>query len=247
MIAPKIADASSRSAGSFDDLAAVLGESATGRLLPLSQIRPVTAGTVVLPEGEEADEVGFVLEGMLGMIKSLPDGRRHLIGLLAKSDAFGRIFDGPTSYRLEALTDARLITVPRKDLEAILRDEPEVERRLFVRLLDEIETAREWVLLISGTRVIERVAAYLLVLLRRADRGASGGPIEIHQPLSRRDLAQFLGTRRESISRALRRLERDGAIRILGPDRFVVADIRRLLRYAGQDLVLEAGNRRVTE
>lgn len=209
-------------------------------LMGHAKVRRVAGGTVLLAEGERPEEVGFVLEGMLGMVKRLPDGRAHLVGLIGASDHFGRIFDGPNAYAVESLTDTRFVVLPRDVLEGVLRSEPEAERRMLVHLLDELDAAREWLLLISGTRVIQRVASYLMVLLRRADERIREGTAPLHQPLSRHDLAHYLGTSRESISRALRQLAKAGAIRVLKPDRFLITDLSLLVDFAGQDLVMEA-------
>lgn len=217
----------------------ILGESAMQRLGEQARLRVVAAGTVLVDELEASTEIGFVLEGMLGMLKQLPDGRSHLIGVLIQDDHYGRIFDGPSTYRLEALTDARICTLPRSALESVLHLEADAERRLLVHLLDEIDSAREWLLLISGTKVIERVASYLMILMRRAGQPSGGSHPIIEQPLSRRDLARLLGTRTETLSRALHDLEKAGAIRILKPHQFAVADARRLVELAGKDLVID--------
>ncbi|MFN3938651.1 MAG: Crp/Fnr family transcriptional regulator [Gemmobacter sp.] len=208
-------------------------------LLAMFRIRDVPAGTVLIPEDTIAAEVGFVLRGSLGMVKVLPDGRRHIIGLLVPTDRFGRIFDGPSGFRIEALSDAQLLLIDRRAFEDVLRDHPEAERKMLVHLLDELDAAREWVLLIGGTRVIERVASFLLILLRRADTTSGGNGGVVVQPLTRRDLASFLGARRESISRALRELQAGGVLRILAPNRFEILDVGRLVAIAGQDLVID--------
>lgn len=87
------------------------------RLMALVQLRHVRAGTTVLDEYEPPQALGFVLSGMLGMVKKLSDGRTHLIGLLVPRNSFGRIFDGPSSFRSEALADATLLMLERDGLE----------------------------------------------------------------------------------------------------------------------------------
>lgn len=225
--------------GRLGSLFEAMSPSAAEALRARFHIRGVPAGAVVVHEGEHAEEVGFVLRGCLGMVKVLPDDRRHVIGLLVPTDRFGRIFDGPSSFQLEALSAARLACIDRESFEDLLRTEPEAERKLLVHLLDELDAAREWVLLIGGVRVIERVASFLLILLRRLAPSAASARKVIAQPLSRRDLAHFLGTRRESISRALHELQNEGVLRILTPDTFEIRDVARLHEIAGQDLVLD--------
>lgn len=230
--------------GRLGALFGALSPTAAEALLSRFHLRDVPAGTVVINEGANSEEIGFVLRGCLGMVKVLPDDRRHVIGLLVPTDRFGRIFDGPSSFHLEALSDVQLACIDRKSFEEMLRAEPEAERELLVHLLDELDAAREWVLLIGGVRVIERVASFLLILLRRLAPEAARSRKVIEQPLSRRDLAHFLGTRRESISRALHELQDEGVLWILTPDTFEIRDVTRLHEIAGQDLVLDEPERR---
>lgn len=229
------------------------GETQLGRLLAsmprdrqaefqrIGRLRRVPAGTVLLPDGGESGEVGFVQSGILGMIKTLADGRVHIIGLLVPTDVYGRVFDGPASYQVEALTEATVFAFERAAFERILREEPEVERLFMVHLLDELDAAREWLLLIGGHRVVQRVASFLVILSRRKLANGGGGdkPIFISIPIPRTDLAHYLGTRPETLSRAIHELQQSGLIRIVDPYEFELLDLAGLLEVSGQDLILD--------
>lgn len=215
------------------------------RLAAGARVVQVPQGHLLVREGCETTEVGYVLDGTLGMIKVLPDERRHIIGLLMPTDMYGRLFDGPHGYRIEALAPARLLQFDRCAFEAILAEAPEIERMFLVSVLDELDATREWVLLLNGTRVIERVASFLLLLARRDCPGEAPGvpaaaPVPVRLPIRRPDLARCLGIRPESLSRALHRLARDGIIAIGEADRFGIRDMAELVRVAGQDPVVEA-------
>jgi CRP/FNR family transcriptional regulator len=215
-----------------------------GALLASARIEDIPAGAVVVPEGQRSERVGYVLDGALGMRKTLLDGRTHLIGLLVPTDMFGRFFDGPSTYDLVALSDTRSFTFDRAIFERAMSSSPEVERQFLVNLLDELDAAREWILMLSGHRVTERVASFLLVMLRRSGGGRSGGGRSgggrvVQIPISRHDLAHHLGTRPESLSRAFHQLQKSGAIEILDPYTIRVMDAAALVEASGADLVVE--------
>lgn len=217
----------------------------------MARLRDIAEGTALVHEGEHYQTVGYILSGALGMQKMLPDGRLHVIGLLVQHDMFGRLFDGPSSFDLVALAPARLIEFDRDAFETFVARHPEAQHLLLTRILDEIDNAREWLLLMSGHKVVERVAAFLLILFRRALRqpgqaragqGQPGqgkaGNVRLALPVRRVDLAHYLGTRPESLSRALHDLQRAGAIHLVDPNTVEVTGLRALVDAAGSDLLL---------
>lgn len=206
-----------------------------------ARVAHAVAGEVLIGEGTESAEIGYVIEGALGMVKTLPDGRVHIIGILVPTDMYGRLFDGPSSYQIKALTEATLVSFERTSLETILSRNPALERMFLVSILDELDAAREWILLLNGTSVIERVASFLLILARRElklQTTETNRPVEVRFPVRRRDLAKYLGVRPETLSRAIHRLSRDGIIAIHENDRFEIRDKAGLLENSGKDLVL---------
>lgn len=205
----------------------------------------VAAGDVLIEEGDEPTDVGYVVEGLLGMVKELPDGRRHIIGLLAPSDLYGRALDGPAGYHVEALTNAKVHVCDGARLEDILGRSPEAERLFLADLLDEIDAAREWLLVLSSPKVVQRVASFLVILSRHKPNNpeaAAGpkdqGPVNLQIAVRRADLARYLGVRPESLSRAFHDLEDERIIRINDPYDIDLLDLARLVEMAGHDLTI---------
>lgn len=203
-------------------------------------------GDVVLREDHDNGRIGYVVEGFLGMVKQLPDGRRHIIGLLGRGDMFGRAFDGTSGYRIEALAETLVLTCDRARFKAVIGRSAEAEHLFLTEMQDELDAAREWVVVLGGRKIVQRLASFLFILCRRKRRAAGPGdedeeemPINLRISIRRRDLAQYLGARPESLSRALRELEQDGVIRINDPYDLDVLSLQGLLDAAGQDLALD--------
>lgn len=224
--------------GLLEKLLESLQPDVTERLLSHATLHDVALGVTLLERGVQSESVCYVLDGTLAMVQVLEDGRKHIVGLLVPTDFFGRLFDGPSNYRIEALSAAQILSFPRAFFEQVLRDNPEAERLFLVHLLDEIDAAREWLLLISGRKAVNRLASFFSILHRRSKFKRSGGQAVVHVPLSRKDLAHYLGARPETLSRAFHELERKGILRIVDPYHFEVLDDQALIDASGDDLML---------
>ncbi len=224
--------------GLLEKLLDALPPDVTEKLLALAVLREVDAGVAIVEPGVRSEEIGYVLNGTLAMVQILGDGKKHIVGLLVPTDIYGRVFDGPSSYRIEALSPVRTVAFPRGPFEQILRDHPDAERLFLVHLLDEMDAAREWLLLISGRKAINRLASFLMILLRRSQFKKVGNSAVVHVPLSRRDLAHYLGARPETLSRAFHQLEDSAVLRIIDPFHFDILDEEALLRASGDDLTV---------
>lgn len=225
--------------GLLEKLLDALPPEVTDRLLSQATLRDVAAGDSILERGVRSENVGYVLDGTLAMVQVFEDGKKHIVGLLVPTDIYGRLFDGPSNYRIEALSAARILSFPRAFFEQMLRDNLEAERLFLVHLLDEVDAAREWLLLISGRKAVNRLASFLSILLRRSKFKRISGQAVVHVPLSRKDLANYLGARTETLSRAFHELERRGILRIVDSYHFRIADEEALIDASGNDLTLQ--------
>lgn len=208
----------------------------------IARIETVRAGQFVNLEGQTGARIGYVLEGMLALSKTLPDGRHNILGVLGPNDMYGRAFDDSAICQIKALTDSRIYSLERAAFEDILKQNSTVEQLLLLNVLDEIDAAREWILLLGCHRVVERVASYLLILCRRKMRMAQAskqpaqGPLRVKVDIRRADLAHYLGARVESLSRAFHELGARGAIRIIDANTFEIVDVNILIEIANHDI-----------
>lgn len=212
----------------------------------ICRMRRYGAGQVVAAPEEEAGFIGFVLDGILRMQKSLHDGRHHIVGLMVEGDMFGRVFDGPLAFGIEAATDAVVCALPRAAFEDLIVRAPDLERLVLLNILNELDRARDWMIILANPRVKGRLAGFLLMLCTRFAEidhviQRAGSSLEVKVPISRADLADLLGTRPESISRAFHALAGSQCIGIVRPDLIEIRDIEALGAEAGdEDLVSQA-------
>lgn len=201
---------------SVDELVA-LGE--------LGRKQHVRRGQTLVWEGDDVVIVANVITGILKVSMSIADGREQIVGVVFPSDFIGRPFGQKSPYRVTALSDAELCIFSRSTFDAFARNHPELEHKLLKRTLDELDRAREWMLLLGKKSADERIATLLLEMSSRL--GVSGcegrdAQLDVFElPLDRQQMGDLLGLTIETVSRQLSRLKADGVIAL--PDRRSVA------------------------
>lgn len=174
----------------------------------------------------EESEVGFVanvLSGVVKLTKTMVDGREQIVGLQFPPDFLGRAYRAEAPYTAQALTAVELCTFPKNRFDAFLASHGDLEHRLFEATLDELDAARDWMLLLGRKTAREKVASFVAMIARRAVPAADGS-VRLALPLSRADIADFVGLTIETVSRQLTRLRADGVIRLTGTREVLVPD-----------------------
>ncbi len=210
---------------------AALKDEEIGSLARLASRRRVTANELLFQEGDPADDVFNLVAGTLKLYKLLPDGRRQITGFLFPGDFLGLASRHGYSYAAEAVSDCVLCRFPRLRLEALFRAYPGIESRLFAYANDELAAAQEQMLLLGRKTAIERVASFLNRLAQRGGepgQGAEGLPL----PMSRADIADYLGLTIETVSRTFTRLKEQRLIDLPSPRSLVVTNAAALKELA---------------
>lgn len=205
-----------------------LAEAPRARLIDSAQLLALPAGAA-LPDAT----LGCVLGGRLGILKPLPDGRGHIVGLPGPGAVLGWAADEERAgegYRIAALEPSEVALLDPGLFLGLLRDLPDLEQRLIGQVMDEAEAARDWLRLLALPKVAARLAGFLL-MLRRQIPASEGEALAI--PFRRAELAQYLGTRKETLSRAFHQLEEAAAIRLLGPAMVRIERPAHLLDLSG--------------
>ena len=177
--------------------------------------RTFAKGEQIAWAGEPLTHLSSVVSGAATMSRSLPDGRRQVVGLLLPSDFIGRPGRTTSAYDIVAAGETTLCRFERKRFEEIVAESPNVTHRLLTMTLNELDAARDWSVVLGRMTAREKVANFLVSLARRVqlEEGASGeGPVELTLPLPRESLADYLGLTIETTSRQFSQLKRDGLI-----------------------------------
>jgi len=178
--------------------------------------------TEIFGEAEAADYLYKVVSGSVRTYKILSDGRRQIGGFYLPGDIFGLEFADEHTCSAEAITDANVIVIRRKALTALAGRDASVARGLFALTARELRRVQERILLLIKSAQ-ERVASFLVEM---AERGVTGNAIEL--PMSRQDIADYLGLTIETVSRTLTALEACAAIE-LSSSRHIMLRNRSLL------------------
>jgi CRP/FNR family transcriptional regulator len=199
-----------------------------------------TTGHTIVSEGAPADFVANVVSGIVKLTETLPDGRQQIVGLLFPSDFVGRAFAKSWSFSAEAASDVELCRLNRKTFVAIIDRHPDLKQQLLLSTLDELDAAREWMLLLGCKSAEEKVASFLMLLIRRSINARCGqetqpaNPI-FELPIRRADIADYLGMTVETVSRQISRMKADGIIKLIDIQHYTVPNLNRLADLAGQE------------
>ena len=164
--------------------------------------------TEIFGENEPADYVYKVISGSVRTYKILADGRRQIAGFHLPGDIFGSQLAEVHTLSAEAVADAKVLVVKRSALTALAGRDAAVARELFSLTSRELRRMQERILLLVKSAQ-ERVASFLLEM---AERASAGNIVEL--PMSRQDIADYLGLTIETVSRTLTTLEGAAAIEV---------------------------------
>lgn len=222
---------------------AVCGALDANEIKGLNQIarwRTYKAGDIILVDGAKSDMLANVVQGVVKLTKSLDDGRQQIVGLVFPPDFLGRVYRPDSQYFAEAATDVELCTFPKEGFERFMHDHPNLERRLLESTLSELDACREWALLLGRKSAEEKVASFLLMIAKRAPRigcqhSGEAGPTKFALPLSRADMADFLGLTIETVSRQITKLKTKGVIDLVSTRDLSVPSLSKLETAAHQE------------
>lgn len=209
------------------------------RLEEIKYYRTYDAGQPIAWAGDEMGFVASVVKGVATLSQTMADGRKQMVGLLLPSDFIGRPGRASTPYDVTAVSEVTLCCFRRKPFEQLLVTTPAVAERLLDMSLDELDAAREWMLVLGRKTAREKIASLLTIVARReatVGLGSMKGRIVIDLPLTREAMADYLGLTLETVSRQISALKNEGTIELDGKRRIVVPDVRLLMAETGDDM-----------
>jgi CRP-like cAMP-binding protein len=159
-------------------------------------------------EGEIADNIYKVIRGGVRSYKMLTDGRRQIGAFYFPDDTFGLEVGNEHIFSAEALVGSRIMVIKRSTIEVLAERDNAVARQLWSLTSRELRRVQNHMMLLIKT-ALERVASFLLEM---SERVPAGNAVDL--PMSRQDIADYLGLTIETVSRTLTYLEGVAAIEV---------------------------------
>ena len=186
---------------------------------------PMTFGRneEIYGEREPAEYLYKIISGTVRIYKILADGRRQIQAFHVAGDLFGFEFENEHSFSAEAISEARILVVKRSAVMGLAARDNDVARQLLAVTARELQRVQGHVMLLVKTAQ-ERVVSFLLEMAGRAP----GDAVEL--PMSRQDIADYLGLTIETVSRTLTGLESTAAIALPSSRRIVLRNQQALSR-----------------
>jgi len=202
-----------------------------GRLVAIATVIEVPAGRTFIHEGEPADNFFNLTAGTAKLFKLLPDGRRQITGFVGVGHFLGLAVSDTYAFSAEAIDNVRFCRFPRAKLRTLLDDFPLMEKRLLEVASNELVAAQEQMLLLGRKTARERLASFLMMQSRQGmPCGHSRSRFTL--PMTRGDIADYLGLTIETVSRTLTRLRGERLIDTPSTNELQICDRRGLERLA---------------
>jgi len=200
--------------------------------------RSYSAGQTMIWAGDKMDFVASVVVGVATLSQTMEDGRTQMVGLLLPSDFIGRPGREIAPYNVNAVSDVTVCCFRKRPFESLLVSTPHVGQRLLEMALDELDAAREWMLLLGRKTAREKIASLIAIIARRDQElkaALPDGQMSVELPLTREAMADYLGLTLETVSRQVSALKKDGVIQLEGKRKVLIPDMDVLLEETGDD------------
>ena len=202
----------------------------------MKSYRSFAAGETIQWRGEPLEYVSSVVKGVASLTKTLEDGRTQMVGLLLPSDFIGRPGRGQIDFDVVAATDVTLCSFKSIPFANMVETTPHLSQRIMEMALDELDAARDWMLLLGRKTAREKIATFIEMLVRRQHvSGLDGAQPGLTLPLTREAIANYLGLTLETVSRQMSAFKKEGIVAFQGRSHFSVLNLTALHEATGDD------------
>jgi CRP/FNR family transcriptional regulator, anaerobic regulatory protein len=202
------------------------------RLAAIAVVIEAQAGQCFIDEGEPASAFFNITLGTAKLFKLLPDGRRQITGFVGAGHFLGLAVSDTYAFSAEAIERVRYCRFPRARLRTLLDDFPLMENRLLEVASNELVAAQEQMLLLGRKTARERLASFLLMQSRQG-MPCGHARRRFTLPMTRHDIADYLGLTIETVSRTLTRLRTERLIDLAPQSEVIVYNLVGLEGLAG--------------
>ncbi len=206
-----------------------------------TQLKEVSKGTVrkrykkgerIFSEGETARKLYMLCSGKVKIFRYTPDGKELILYILSPNyfsfiGAFNLLRETTFDFSAEALEDTVICTLDKHEFEDIILKYPRVTLKILEEAYDRINKIESLVYRLSTNNVDAKVAGLLLSLIKDFGVEADDG-IHLNMTMNREEMGSYAGLTRETMSRKLRSMQKQGLIEIQGNKKIIVKDINDL-------------------
>jgi CRP/FNR family transcriptional regulator len=190
-------------------------------------------GDVIFTEGNIANTLYFINEGKIKLYKYTKDGKEQILHVLSEGDFFGELeLIKPSKYGFNAksIVDSKICTLTKDEMKDIMMGNPEIGIKVLETVGERLAKVESLAQNLATNDVDSRMA-YLLTDLMEKYGEVMEDNISIKLPLSREDMASYIGVTRETISRKLKKFEDENLIKIVGTKNIIILDEEGLKDY----------------
>ena len=187
-------------------------------------------GEHLIMDGQSFDRLMIVHSGQLKAYRDTVDGKQQILHIFGPGDFLGErtlFTHTEASYTVEALTSVTVCTIHRQAFQSLLGQYPSISKKILEVLSDRLSQLEKTVESMGAKTIDKRVSAVLVDFAEKFGRKQKNS-IELDLPLNREGIANFIGLTRETVTRKMKRLEREGIIRPVGNKKIEILDYEAL-------------------
>ena len=211
----------------------LLTDDERARLAVMSSVVRFKKGEIIYQEGDPADAVFNLNTGVVAAYRKAPDGSEHMVAFLLPDDLFGLSSERKYANSTKAITAVTAYRLPVAALRSRLSRDAELEFHIICKLCQELRQAQRHAFMLSQRSAVTKLAMFLL-LLEQLQIAKGQSAIEIHLPMDRTDIGEYIGITLAAVSRAFRTLTTRRIIRVRGRHHVRVLDRDAFERVAGE-------------
>lgn len=199
------------------------------RVVEIAISRFISKKSVIFSEGSEKEAVFFIQEGLVKTFKTDENGHEQIVSFLKTGDMFphtGFFNQNPYPATAEAIIDTHLVAIPVRLFELLMLNTPSIAVKMMRVMGDKIVELQEKLQSLSGQDVKHRVLSFLLKLAEQHGE-INGNRITINLPMTHQEIANSVGTTRETINRLLNQLCKENTLKT-DRNRIVIIDLEAL-------------------
>ncbi len=187
-------------------------------------------GQIIFFEGDVSDKLYVINKGKIKIFKYTREGKEQILYILSEGDFVGDLSllkKDEFKFNAESLEDSNICVLTKDDFDGMIKENPEIALEILQVVYDRIVKLENLIQSLSTKDIEARVAGLLLNFAK--DFGVyRGDVIELELPLSREDIANYIGVTRETISRKLGSMQDQGVIELVGTKKIIINDIEEL-------------------